>query len=102
MNNDHFYEREYKLGEEILQTERLRLEVGLYQGVVNTNGNFKDILQKKMQMLAFQEEIVRSIYQNYYGKEATYPEIRNAYNEITNRILENQAVINYPNNGLNK
>ena len=102
MNNDHFYEREYKLGQEILQTERLRLEVGLYQGIVNTNGNFRDILDKKMQMLAFQEDVVKSIYQNYFGKSASYPEIRESYEEITKIIIENQKVISYPNNGLNK
>ena len=78
------------------------LEVGLYQGLASTNGNFKAIAQREMQILKILEENVEAVYEATHGKHLSYPEIRDEYFLIIQRIRENTATIEYPNEGLKK
>lgn len=102
MNNEEFLVQEYLLAQKIMQIEASRAEVGIYQGLASTNGNFKVKAQREMQILKLLEENVEAIYKENHGKHLSYPEIRDEYFLIIQRIRENTATIEYPNEGLKR
>ena len=100
MNNEEFLMQEYLLAQKIMRIEASRAEVGLYQGLASTNGNFKDKAQREVQILKILEENVEAAYEATHGKHLSYPEIRDEYFLIIQRLRENAATIEYPNEGL--
>ena len=63
MNNEEFLMQEYLLAQKIMRIEASRAEVGLYQGLASTNGNFKDKAQREVQILKILEENVEAAYE---------------------------------------
>ena len=51
MNNEEFLVQECLLAQKIMRIEASRAEVGLYQGLASTNGNFKDKGQPDVQII---------------------------------------------------
>lgn len=101
MNQDNnFYEREYNLTKEIMGVEDFRESVNFYIGIVSTNGNFRDVCQKKVALLSLLEESVVATYKAYTGKELTYQQILQEYLPVIARVKANTAVHDYSNEGL--
>ena len=98
MNNENFLVKQYLLAQKIMRVEEEKSLAGIYQMLVSTNGNYKNLARQSMDTVRMLEESVEMSYEMLHQKHSSYPEIRAEYYQIIESIKENTAQIEYPDN----
>ena len=102
MNNEDFLVKQYLLAQKIMRVESERSLASVYQMIVSTNGNYKNLAKQSIETIKMLEEGVEMSYEMLHSKHLSYKDIRAEYFQIIQNIQENTAQIEYPNNGVSR
>lgn len=81
----NIFERDTLLVEKLVDTEKIELDMGLYQ-MWAMMGNFKDNYQLLTKQFAKSKTQLLELFKQKYGKETTYEELKDAVHKYRQQM----------------